>query len=47
MSRLLWAQDTFYVGTLKGVAGSISRLSSTPRAKWVLPSCTTGTLLLL
>ncbi len=24
------AQDTFYVGTLKGVGGSISRPSSTP-----------------
>ena len=34
------AQDTFYVGTLKGVAGSTSRLSSIPIVRWRLRSST-------
>jgi len=29
------AQDTFYVGNLKGVGASISRPSSTPTARWL------------
>lgn len=33
----LGAQDTFYVGTLKGSGGFINRHSLIPTAKWVLP----------
>jgi hypothetical protein len=36
------AQDTFYVGTLKGVGRISSRPSSILTAKWALPSCTTA-----
>ena len=36
------AQDTFYVGTLKGVGRSISRPSSIPTPKSPLPSCMTA-----
>ena len=32
------AQDTFYVGNLKGVGGSTSRPSSTPTPRWPSPS---------
>lgn len=38
----LGAQDTYYVGTLKGVGESTSRPLSTPIPKWPLPSCTTA-----
>jgi hypothetical protein len=34
------AQDTFYMGTLKGVGGSTSRPSSTPMPRWRSPSST-------
>lgn len=33
------AQDTFYVGNMKGAGGSISRPSLTPTARWRSPSC--------
>jgi len=36
------AQDTFYVGTLKGVGASTSRRRSTPIPRWRSPSSTTG-----
>ena len=36
------AQDTFYVGTMKGVGAAISRPSSTPIPRWLSPSCTTA-----
>jgi hypothetical protein len=36
------AQDTFYVGTLKGSGGSISRPASTPTPRWRSPSSTTA-----
>jgi len=36
------AQDTFYVGTLKGVGRSISRPSSTHARRSALPGSTTG-----
>src|SRR6478736_2126131 len=36
------AQDTFYVGTLRGSAGSTSRPSSTPTQRWRSPSCMTA-----
>ena len=35
----LGAQDTFYVGTLKGVDASISKPSSTLMRKWLTRSC--------
>lgn len=34
------AQDTFYVGNMKGLGGSTSRPSSTPTARWFAPSST-------
>ena len=36
------AQDTFYVGTLKGLGGFTSRSSSTLTPRWRSPSSTTA-----
>ena len=36
----LGSQDTFYVGTLKGLAVSTSRLTSIPGARLLMPNCT-------
>src|SRR3954471_10121386 len=36
------AQDTFYVGTLKGVGRSTSRPASPPTRRWRSPSCMTA-----
>src|SRR6202043_3837142 len=36
------AQDTFYVGTLKGVGRIISKRSSTPTPRWPSPSSMTA-----
>ena len=36
------AQDTFYVGTLKGVGRIYHRRRSTPTPRWRLPNCTTA-----